>query len=319
MTAWQKTVSTMCVLLFGTSVFAQDVTREVDVRMKEAEVRLEAVVRQIAELSAAQMARVSDVERRIRVDGRPVLGVNVGNDEDGPVAGVEIVGVTPGGAAADAGLRSGDVITAVNGEVLSGDSGGDATAKLLDFMAGVEMGDVLDLEYLRNGKSSEVEVTPQQPSGYSFAFRFGGDDFQMPSDHVDPRTMVNKFIWISGGGGWGDMEMVELSERLGSYFGTDSGLLVVHAPEGDDFKLQDGDVIRSIDGREPSSVRHAMRILGSYQAGEALKLEIMRDKRKQTLDIEVPDNRQSALPIMPAEPPAVQIHRKVLKAPEERT
>ena len=125
MTAWQKTVSTMCVLLFGTSVFAQDVTREVDVRMKEAEVRLEAVVRQIAELSAAQMARVSDVERRIRVDGRPVLGVNVGNDEDGPVAGVEIVGVTPGGAAADAGLRSGDVITAVNGEVLSGDSGGD--------------------------------------------------------------------------------------------------------------------------------------------------------------------------------------------------
>jgi len=60
-------------------------------------------------------------------------------------------------------------------------------------------------------------------------------------------------------------------------------------------KLQDGDVIQSIDGRKPTSVNHAMRILGSYQSGETVKIEIMRDKRKQTISIEVPDNRRSAL------------------------
>ena len=54
-------------------------------------------------------------------------------------------------------------------------------------------------------------------------------------------------------------------------------------------------MIRSIDGREPTSVRHALRILGSYQPGESLKLDIMRDKRKRTLDIEIPDDRSSML------------------------
>ena len=151
MTAWIKTVSAIAVLMIGTVVCAQDNARDVDEQMKAAESRLQEVARQIAELSAAQMARVADVERRIRVDGRPVLGVNVGNDDTGPVEGVEILGVTPGGAAADAGLRAGDVITAVNGELLSGDTGRDATAKLLDFMSGVEQGDVLDVELGRAG------------------------------------------------------------------------------------------------------------------------------------------------------------------------
>ena len=36
-----------------------------------------------------------------------------------------------------------------------------------------------------------------------------------------------------------------------------------------------------------------MRILGSYQSGEKLKIEIMRDKRKRTVEIEMPDSRQS--------------------------
>ena len=87
--------------------------------------------------------------------------------------------------------------------------------------------------------------------------------------------------------------MVRLTERLGKYFGTDKGLLVVRAPDDKTLKLEDGDVIQSIDGREPKSVSHAMRILGSYQSGEALELQIMRDKRRQTLKIEMPDNRSS--------------------------
>jgi hypothetical protein len=63
----------------------------------------------------------------------------------------------------------------------------------------------------------------------------------------------------------------------------------------------DGDVIQSIDGREPKDVRHAMRILSSYQSGETLKLGIMRDKKKRTIEIEIPAHRSSSLP--PLVPP----------------
>ena len=72
----------------------------------------------------------------------------------------------------------------------------------------------------------------------------------------------------------------------------------------DNLDLQDCDVIQSIDGREPKDVRHAMKILSSYQGGEKLKLGIMRDKKKRTLEIEVPDNHRGALFAPPAAKPA---------------
>jgi len=63
-------------------------------------------------------------------------------------------------------------------------------------------------------------------------------------------------------------------------------------------------VIQKIDGRTPGSVRHAMRILGSYQAGEKLQLQIMRDKKRRTLDVEIPDDRSSR--VLPGMPPVMK-------------
>ncbi len=103
--------------------------------------------------------------------------------------------------------------------------------------------------------------------------------------------------------GLGDLELVELNEGLGRYFGTDKGLLVVKAPKSDAFDLQDGDVIQNIDGREPKGVRHALRILGSYAAGEKLKLGIMRDKKRRTIDVEIPVDYHGRL--RPGRGPAV--------------
>ncbi|HEY5624407.1 MAG TPA: PDZ domain-containing protein, partial [Gammaproteobacteria bacterium] len=88
-------------------------------------------------------------------------------------------------------------------------------------------------------------------------------------------------------GRWSDMELVELTPTLGEYFGTDEGILVVRAPSDDELQLQDGDVILEIGGRKPMSREHAMRILGSFEVGETLELTIMRDQRRQTLEIEV--------------------------------
>jgi S1-C subfamily serine protease len=68
-------------------------------------------------------------------------------------------------------------------------------------------------------------------------------------------------------------------------------LLVISAPASNAFKLQEGDVIKNIDDREPSSVNHCMRILGSYLPGEKLVLNILRDKKPMKLEIEIPDDR----------------------------
>lgn len=288
----------------------------IEVQMREAEERLAAAARQIAELSTSNLPAIVEIERRIHMDGRAVLGITIGSgDGDGPVEGVSVRGVSPSGAAADAGLRSGDIITAVNGESLTAASDKEANARLIEFMSGVEEGDVVDVEYLRNGKQASVEVRPNEMSPLAYAFRLGRGNYSLLRAPNAPGFDFSKFIGFSDGSGWGHMEMVALTERLGRYFGTDKGLLVVRAPDDESLKLQDGDVIQSIDGREPTSVSHAMRILGSYQSGEQLELQIMRDQRKQTLKIEMPDNRSSSW-ILPR--PAPRIESDLVIMPKAR-
>jgi S1-C subfamily serine protease len=81
-----------------------------------------------------------------------------------------------------------------------------------------------------------------------------------------------------------------LDEDLGAYFGTKEGLLVVRAPSDADLNLRSGDVILQIDGRAPTSPSHALRILRSYEGGETVSMQIMRNKSRTTVDFTVPEN-----------------------------
>ena len=296
-------------------------------QMREAERQLEEAARRIAELSQQNLPQVLEVEKTVMaLMDKPRLGVTVGGNEgEGPVEGVKILGVSPGSAADDAGLRSGDVITAVNNESMTADDGAEANRKLLDFMKGVEEGDKLSVEYIRDGNVGKVEVEPRIMSlrDYEMPGKEKKFAFRMPAPPGAPDGR-HEFHFVAPffGSSWGDMELVELNEGLGRYFGTDSGLLVVSAPESDALQLQAGDVIQSIDGREPTSVGHAIRILSSYQAGESLELAIMRDKRGQKLNITMPDDRTSMrapLPRLPIRPAEVRIRDLRAPRPDSRT
>jgi len=287
---------------------------EVAKKLQEAERTMAEAARQIAELTSERLPQLREIERRIQIIGanRPRLGINIGGDDSGgPVEGVLVVGVTPGSAAEEAGLRAGDIITAINNEPMSAGESDAAAHLVLEFMEGVEEGDILDVEYLREGKVGSVEVEPRPVHHQRYAFRGFPEDFSMPEVYVSPQGIENlgdKFAYVWSGNVWSDMELVELNEGLGKYFGADSGVLVVSAPESNALQLEDGDVIRKIDNREPTSVRHAMRILSSYQPGETLKLEILRDKKQRTLEIELPDDRSGILfqgptPARPASAP----------------
>ena len=279
-------------------------TEKAEVAMRRAEKAMAVAAQRMAELSMRRLPSNIDVRTMVRGNRGPVLGVTIGAyDDNGPVEGVAILGVSPGGAAAEAGLQAGDVITALNDESLMADSSKEADGILVDFMKGVEEGDVLDVEFLRDGRTRNVELAPRSMGPKTFAFNFDSDEFDFPNVQVAPQVgNANRFVWISETGGFGDMELVKLSEDLGSYFGTVEGLLVVRAPGNEELKLKDGDVIQNIDGREPNSASHAIRILGSYESGETVKIEIMRNKRKQTISVEVPDDLRSWNEVSPVDP-----------------
>ena len=96
------------------------------------------------------------------------------------------------------------------------------------------------------------------------------------------------------GGDFADMELAALTPGLGRYFGTTDGILVVRAPKEGELKLEDGDVILSIDGRKPTSGSHATRILRSYQPGEKVSLKVMRLKKAMDLTVTLPERKNAS-------------------------
>jgi putative serine protease PepD len=74
----------------------------------------------------------------------PQLGVQI---EDGTSGGVKLAAVTAGGAAAEAGLKAGDTLTAIDGQAVS-----DADA-LASLIASHQPGDELKVTYRRDGAS----------------------------------------------------------------------------------------------------------------------------------------------------------------------
>src|SRR5262249_47884821 len=89
--------------------------KELDAQLAEARARLEEAAHEVAEISSRMSEPVVDHMMSIYEDGPPraVLGVQL--DERSGKDGARVQEVSPGGAAAEAGLRVGDVITSING------------------------------------------------------------------------------------------------------------------------------------------------------------------------------------------------------------
>lgn len=93
-----------------------------------------------------------------RIGRKPVIGVVLAPD---PQGGVRIAGVTPDGAAAGAGIKTGDRLVRIGGKAIAGatpDARVDAARALLQ--AGDDKTPVV-LAYARDGRESEVSLTPK--------------------------------------------------------------------------------------------------------------------------------------------------------------
>lgn len=278
--------------------------RSLEERMRELQAQIRELERELARLKPL-VPEKGDVRAEARVRGpviqvfgqRAYLGVTV-NTERNPATdsiGAALQGVTPGGPADQAGLKAGDIITTFNGERLAGrypaasEYESEPGLKLVHLARELKDGDTVVLDY-RRGKETHRATVVARP------LQAGPWDFTVtvppPRIAFEPEELADRIrgaLVVSVGGRWLDLELVALTPELGEYFGTSEGLLVVRAPKDSTLKLKAGDVILAVDGRKPGSQAQLMRILRSYGEGEEIKLDIMRQKRRLTLTVKVPE------------------------------
>jgi predicted metalloprotease with PDZ domain len=252
--------------------------------------------------------------RRVRI------GVVVSTEPgDADSIGARLDGVTPGGPAATAGLRAGDIITVFDNtplvaqlaKVPPGTRVPSPGFKLIELVAKLPPNDTVPVEYRRGKKLVKAQVvTAAVPENLSVVVGPGGNyGFRtMPGveaywvgpgteenqralelallrseavrgsrDHLDLTFSLSMSSALRG------LELAPVNPQLGSYFGTTDGVLVVDVPDPPPLGLKAGDVVLAVDGREVSSPRQLMRVLSSYEPGEALRLEAMRQKKRITL------------------------------------
>ena len=289
-----KGPNVMYVVTNGDAADIDAKTKDLDAQLEDARARLEEAAHEVAEISSRMSGPLVDHMMSIYEDGPPhaVLGVQL--DERSGKEGARVQEVSPGGPAAEAGLKAGDVITSINGS----DVKGDHTARqVMHAMRDVGPDSKVRLKVLRAGKSQDVVVNVRP----GMAFRMHPMPAIPPIPPISPMPpdppgyeAGERFGPVFIRGPLGEMELVSLTPQLGKYFGTDKGVLVVRAPK--DFKLEDGDVILAIDGREPTSGSHATRILGSYQPGEKIAIKVMRQQKTVNVETTLPERSRLGRP-----------------------
>jgi C-terminal processing protease CtpA/Prc len=248
---------------------------------------------------------------------RAMLGVTV-DDEHAKAGsdGVQVTGVTPGGGADKAGIKSGDLLLGVNGQALAakpGEKEGPAY-KLMKLMSKVAPGSPVKLDYERDGKRGKITVVAQRPDvGALLCSMHEGDDMDavmppmppvapvppmppmppaapmaaMPPVPPMPPMPPQALRWSAGGPSF---QLAKLDDDLAYYFKTREGVLVVKAPKDGKLGLKGGDVIQKIGDRRTGDPREVLDAISERAPGEKLKLEVMRQGKLTQLDGVMPEN-----------------------------
>ena len=166
-----------------------------------------------------------------------------------------LAGVSPGGPAAKAGLRAGDVVTKVNGQAVTPDT------TLSYLVSNVTPGQTARLDYIRSGRPATASVTvAARPSTQQLAALTGqGDDF-MGSEDDGTGTVAPVGSNTLG------LTVQTLTPAIARQVNVDStvqGVVVARVDSSSDAagKLRTGDVISAINGtpiRTPAEMTAAV-------------------------------------------------------------
>jgi serine protease Do len=246
----------------------------------------------LALLVSGAPAQVRD--RTMDEGGRAWLGIYIRNlerddarrlDLRAGTDGVLVSGVDDQGPASEAGLRTGDVITEIDGRTVR-----DQRA----FVRAIqqrEPGERVRLTVWRDGRTQSYTVELQARSGDAEKPRLGDDAIGQatPPDDAQPRRLPGP---IGGSRPRLGVEVMELNPDLAEYFDTRTGegVLVTRVAENSGAAragLRAGDVILRVEDRTVRRVEDLHAAVAEHRAGDSVEVTVQRRGREERFQVEV--------------------------------
>lgn len=222
---------------------------------------------------------------------RAVLGVIIDDEANKDDRGVHILAITPGGGAEKAGLKAGDVLLSLNGESLAAKGDQRPEHRLRDVLGKLEAGAELKAEYERDGKRSKTKIKTQAPEDDMAMGMIPplppGAMLEMDEEDFVPMPMMS-FSRMFRGSAIRGLELCKIDDDLAGYFKTKDGVLVIKAPRDATLGIKSGDVIQKIDGDPVSEPVTVMDKLRSRNDEQLVKIEVLRQGKKLTLNAKIP-------------------------------
>lgn len=193
-------------------------------------------------------------------------------------AGVLIRQVEADSPAEEAGLKAGDIVTAINGDGVSRPS--ELTRMVREF----DPGSKVTLDLLRQGKAKELQVALGEAerqlarSERRLERRFPGG--------VDVRELR-----LDRERGFLGVSPLSMSDGLAEYFDADNGGAlvsdVVEDSPADELGLRAGDVITAINGKSVEDADELRERLGDFDEAEEVEVTWLRKGREQSGKVEI--------------------------------
>ncbi|MCP5181443.1 MAG: PDZ domain-containing protein [Pseudomonadales bacterium] len=237
----------------------------------ELEARIQAARERLDQAAADLGAAYAAVYAEDGVDSkRAMLGVLL--DGEGDENGVGLIGVTPGGGAAAAGITAGDTLIRIGDTSLLGLKNPGRT--LGTELKALAPGDRVEVVYLRKGEEHTVtvETTAMMHGAIAAMVQNMAPLVEMVGPAGQRRITIEH--------GAPDLVLVQAEGDLAGYFGVGTGILVLHAPGSQD-DLKAGDIVLSIDGKAVDTVDALDRSL--VESGKALELVVRRQGQEKAV------------------------------------